>query len=229
MVCISHVEFSNGQIFDLDLLLEAAHEYDALFVVDATQSAGAIPIDVNKSPIDALVAGAYKWLCGPFGAAFMYVAPHLLDQLEPGLVGFRSHKNMWDLDASRIEYPQGAQKFEFSTMAFGCAVGLTQSIDYLNTIGIKNIFQYNRRLSDILVEGLLSRNAVITSPLDKKHSSSIITAHFDGMDTERIINNLKAAQIYVSNRAGSIRFSPHLYNTDIDIETTLAQIKEITK
>ncbi len=229
MVCISHVEFSNGQIFDLDLLLEAAHEYDALFVVDATQSAGAIPIDVNKSPIDALVAGAYKWLCGPFGAAFMYVAPHLLDQLEPGLVGFRSHKNMWDLDASRIEYPQGAQKFEFSTMAFGCAVGLTQSIDYLNTIGIKNIFQYNRRLSDILVEGLRSRNAVITSPLDKKHSSSIITAHFDGMDTERIINNLKAAQIYVSNRAGSIRFSPHLYNTDIDIETTLAQIKEITK
>ncbi|GIT57271.1 MAG: hypothetical protein Ct9H300mP18_07000 [Candidatus Neomarinimicrobiota bacterium] len=58
VVCISHVEFSNGQTFDLVLLSEAAHEYDALFVVDATQSAGAIPIDVNKSPIDALVCGS---------------------------------------------------------------------------------------------------------------------------------------------------------------------------
>ena len=227
VVCISHVEFSNGQTFDLDLLSEAAHEYDALFVVDATQSAGAIPIDVNKSPIDALVAGAYKWLCGPFGAAFMYVAPHLLDKLEPGLVGFRSHKNMWDLDASRIEYPQGAEKFEFSTMAFGCAIGLTQSIDYLNTIGIKNIFQYNKGLSNILLEGLRSRNAVITSPLEKKHSSSIITAHFDGVDTEEIIKNLKISQVFVSNRAGSIRFSPHLYNTDVDIQTTLVELDKI--
>ncbi|GIS71934.1 MAG: hypothetical protein CM1200mP10_15110 [Candidatus Neomarinimicrobiota bacterium] len=43
--------------------------------------------------------------------------PHLSEKLEPGLVGFRSHKNMWELDASRVDYPQGAQKFEFSTMA----------------------------------------------------------------------------------------------------------------
>ena len=103
VVCISHVEYGNGQTFDLQLLAEAAHEHDALLVVDATQSAGAIPIDVQASPVDALISGAYKWLCGPFGAAFMYVAPHLSEKLEPGLVGFRSHKNMWDLDASRID------------------------------------------------------------------------------------------------------------------------------
>ena len=227
VVCISHVEFSNGQIFDLDLLSEAAHEYDALLVVDATQSAGAIPIDVNKSPIDALVAGAYKWLCGPFGAAFMYIAPHLLNQLEPGLVGFRSHANMWNLDASRIEYSKDARKFEFSTMAFGCAIGLARSIDYLNTIGIKNIFQYNKQLSYIFIECLQSRNSVITSPLHKKNNSSIITAYFDGVDTERIIKSLKAAQIFVSNRSGSIRFSPHLYNSDVDIEATLNELDNI--
>ena len=227
VVCGSHVEFSNGQAFDLDLLSQAAHEHDALFVVDATQSAGVIPIDVKKTPIDVLVAGAYKWLCGPFGAAFMYITSELLDKLEPGLVGFRSHENMWDLNASRLEYSKDAKKFEFSTMAFGCAIGLARSIDYLNTIGVKNIFDYNMQLCDILIEGLQSRNAVINSPLDKKNGSSIITAYFDGVDTETIIKSLKAAQIFVSNRAGSIRFSPHLYNNDIDIETTLTELDNI--
>ena len=224
VVCISHVEYGNGQTFDLQLLAEAAQDHDALLVVDATQSAGAIPIDVQACPVDALISGAYKWLCGPFGAAFMYVAPHLSEKLEPGLVGFRSHKNMWDLDASRIDYPQAAKKFEFSTMAFGCAVGLTRAIDFLNEVGVENIFQYNRQLADILITGLRSRDAVITSPLDDEDRSSIVTAYFENIDSKEIIKGLKAAQVFVSSRAGAIRFSPHLYNTAEDMDSALAQI-----
>ena len=224
VVCISHVEYGNGQTFDLQLLAEAAEDHDALLVVDATQSAGAIPIDVQACPVDALISGAYKWLCGPFGAAFMYVAPHLAEKLEPGLVGFRSHKNMWDLDASRIDYPQAAKKFEFSTMAFGCAVGLTRTIDFLNGVGVESIFQYNRQLADILITGLHSRDAVIISPLDDENRSSIVTAYFENIDSKKIITDLKAAQVFVSSRAGAIRFSPHLYNTAEDIESALAEI-----
>ena len=224
VVCISHVEYGNGQTFDLQLLAEAAHEHDALLVVDATQSAGAIPIDVQSCPVDVLISGAYKWLCGPFGAAFMYVAPHLQEKLEPGLVGFRSHKNMWDLDASRIDYPQGTQKFEFSTMAFGCAVGLTRAIDFLNEVGVENIFQYNRQLADKLIRGLCSCDAVITSPLDDKNRSSIVTAYFKNVDSKEIIKKLKTVQVFVSSRASAIRFSPHLYNTTEDIDSVLAEI-----
>ena len=224
VVCISHVEYGNGQTFDLQLLAEVAQEHDALLVVDATQSAGAIPIDVQACPVDALISGAYKWLCGPFGAAFMYVAPHLAEKLEPGLVGFRSHKNMWDLDASRIDYPQAAKKFEFSTMAFGCGVGLTRAIDFLNEVGVENIFQYNRQLADILITGLRSRDAVITSPLGDEDRSSIVTAYFENIDSKEIIKGLKATQVFVSSRAGAIRFSPHLYNTAEDMDSALAEI-----
>ena len=224
VVCISHVEYGNGQTFDLQLLAEAAHEHDALLVVDATQSAGAIPIDVQSCPVDVLISGAYKWLCGPFGAAFMYVAPHLQEKLEPGLVGFRSHKNMWDLDASRIDYPQGTQKFEFSTMAFGCAVGLTRAIDFLNEVGVENIFQYNRQLADKLIRGLRSCDAIIISPLDDKDRSSIVTAYFKNVDSKEIIKKLKTVQVFVSSRASAIRFSPHLYNTTEDIDSVLAEI-----
>ena len=84
IVCISHTEYRNGQTYDLNQLAEIAHQNDAILVVDATQSAGAIPIDVKKNSIDVLVAGAYKWLCGPFGSAFMYIRHNLANQLEPG-------------------------------------------------------------------------------------------------------------------------------------------------
>mgnify|MGYP001406183582 FL=1 len=227
VVCISHVEYGNGQTFDLHLLAEAAHNHGALLVVDATQSAGAIPIDVQACPVDALISGAYKWLCGPFGAAFMYLAPHLQTKLEPGLVGFRSHKNMWDLDASRIDYPQTAQKFEFSTMAFGCAVGLTRAINFLNDVGVENIFQHNRQLADRLIEGLQTRGAVITSPLEDKSRSSIVRAHFENIGSNKIIQSLKRAGVFVSRRGDSIRFSPHLYNSMSDIDKALAEIDNI--
>ena len=227
VVCISHVEYGNGQTFDLHLLAEAAHNHGALLVVDATQSAGAIPIDVQACPVDALISGAYKWLCGPFGAAFMYLAPHLQTKLEPGLVGFRSHKNMWDLDASRIDYPQTAQKFEFSTMAFGCAVGLTRAINFLNDVGVENIFQHNRQLADRLIEGLQTRGAVITSPLEDKSRSSIVRAHFENIGSNKIIQSFKRAGVFVSRRGDSIRFSPHLYNSMSDIDKALAEIDNI--
>ena len=227
VVCISHVEYGNGQTFDLHLLAEAAHEHGALLVVDATQSAGAIPIDVQACPIDALISGAYKWLCGPFGAAFMYLAPHLQRKLEPGLVGFRSHKNMWDLDASRIDYPQAAKKFEFSTMAFGCAVGLTRAINFLNDVGVENIYQYNRQLADHLIEGLQTRGAVIISPLEDKSRSSIVSAHFENIGSNKIIQSLRGAGVFVSRRGDSIRFSPHLYNSISDIDKALTEIDNI--
>ena len=109
VVCISHVEYGAGQRFDLASLAAAAHEHGALLLVDATQSAGAIPIDARADALDAVVSAGYKWLCGPFGAGVMYLAPHLQAGLEPGLVGFRSHEDMWDLRADRLDYPPTAR------------------------------------------------------------------------------------------------------------------------
>lgn len=227
VVCISHVEYRSGQRFDLAKLGEATHEHGALFVVDATQSAGAIPIDASGCAIDALVCGAYKWLCGPFGAAVMYLAPHIQTKLEPGLVGFRSHKDIWDLQAERIEYPKTAKRFEFSTMAFGCALGLARSIEYLLNVDIERIFKYNRYLADILIEGLQEHNVEITSPHNNAERTSIVTARFHGQDSAEISRKLKEARVIVSSRHDIIRFSPHLYNTRKDIVRALECIDQI--
>ena len=225
VVCISHTEFSNGHTYDLEVLSELTHKKGAIFVVDATQSAGAIPIDVKKNKIDVLVAGSYKWLCGPFGSAFMYIRHNLAKRLSPGLVGFRSHKNMWDLDAARLRYNDNTSKFEFSTLAFGCILGLTESLNYLNNIGIEKIYKYNVFLTDCLIEGLKKADAKIISSDEGKYRSPIITAKFKNKDSESMINDLRYAKIFVSQRKEWVRFSPHFYNTLEDIDFVISEIR----
>ena len=226
VVCISHTEFSNGYTYDLEKLSELAHKKGAILVVDATQSAGTIPIDVKKSRIDVLVAGSYKWLCGPFGSAFMYIRHNLAKRLNPGLVGFRSHKNMWDLDAARLRYNDNTSKFEFSTLAFGCILGLAESLHYLNGIGIENIYRYNFFLTDCLIDGLKKADAQIISSDRSKYRSPIITAKFKNKDSESMINDLRYAKIFVSQRKEWVRFSPHFYNTLDDIEFVISEIRK---
>ncbi len=226
VVCVSHVEYSGGQRYDLKELADVAHDHNALLVVDATQSAGAVPIDAPACGVDALVTGGYKWLCGPFGAAVMYLAPHLQDQLDPGLVGFRSHKDMWDLQADRVEFPATAQRFEYSTMAFGCAIGLAHSIEYIVDIGVARIFSYNKYLANLLIEGLQERKVEIISPRNEAEQTSIVAARFPGKDPSELARKLKAAKVMVSARKDFVRFSPHLYNQRADIEQALDRIDE---
>ena len=226
VVCISHTEYSNGHTYDLNVLSEEARKKGAILVVDATQSVGAIPINVEQNGVDVLVAGSYKWLCGPFGSAFMYIRHNLAKRLEPGLVGFRSHKDMWDLDATRLRYREDASKFEFSTLAFGCILGLTESLKYLNRIGIDNIYKYNMFLTDHLIEGLKKLDAKIISTDQCIYRSPIITAKFKNKDSKSIINNLRCADIFISQRKEWVRFSPHFYNTLEDIDFLVSEIRK---
>lgn len=229
VVCISHVEYGGGQLYDLAHLADKAHAHGALLVVDATQSAGAVPIDVKSSGVDALVTSAYKWLCGPFGVAVLYLTPDLQNKLDPGLVGWRSHKDMWDFQSDRLEYPSTAKRFEFSTMAYGSAIGLARAIEYLLEVGVEKIFEHNKRLSNLLIQGLEERNAEILSPKNDEERSSIVTVRFPAKNSSEIANHLNAAKVMVSARKDFIRFSPHLYNEAADIQKALEEIDRILR
>ena len=221
VVAISHVEYRTGYRYDLGHLAAAAHAHGALLIVDASQSAGAIPIDAPASKVDALIAGSYKWLCGPFGAAVMYLDPRHQATIEPGLVGFRSHHEMWDLEAGRVEFANDASRFEFSTMAYGCAVGLTAAIEYLLGMGVDRIFDWNKGLADLLITELDRLGADIVSPRSGSERTSIVAAHFPGANVDSLVQALDDAGVFASARMGALRFSPHLYNGSDDITRAL--------
>ena len=227
VVCISHVEFRTGQRYALKKFADAAHAVNALLIVDATQSAGMLPIDARASSVDALISAAYKWLCGPFGVAVMYITPDLQKKLYPGLLGWRSHKDIWDLRANRLSLPNTAKRFEFSTMAYGSALGLAQSIDYLLQVGIENIFAYTTDLADMLIKGLSERGVEIMSPESDDERTAIVTARFPGKDSAEVTGYLNANHVVVSQRGAYVRFSPHLYNQAADIAKALEVIDQI--
>jgi selenocysteine lyase/cysteine desulfurase len=106
-------------------------------------------------------------------------------------------------------------------MAYGCAPGLASSIDYLLRLDVRRIFSRNKRLADLLIEGLRERNAAILSPTDDGARSSIVTIRFADMDVRMLAERLAEAGIVVSARRGVLRFSPHLYNDAEDIQQAL--------
>jgi cysteine desulfurase/selenocysteine lyase len=228
-VCVSHVQYSTGQTLDLGTLAKAAHEHNALLIVDATQSAGAIPIDVVADDVDMLVTSGYKWLCGPFGAAMLFVRRSLHDSIEPGLVGWRSTSEVFDFQADEIAWAPSASRFEFGTMAYGCAIGLARATEHLLEIGIDTIHRYNLELATQLASELDDLGADFVTPSPNELKSSIVTVRFPGQDQARVAQRLNAEGVVVSPRIGAVRFAPHLYNTVSDIDRALETLRGILR
>ena len=226
VVVLSHVEYGTGQTYDLARLADAAHAHGALVVVDATQSAGQVPIDVSATGVDAVACSTYKWLCGPFGSGLMYVAP-TLQALEPGIVGWRSHEDMWDFQATRLVLPDSAKRYEFGTMAYGTSLGAALALGYLLEVGIEAIYQHNRQISARLRAGLSEAGAEILSPESEAERCAIVAARFPAHDSAEVAKRLKAANVVVSRRQDFLRFSPHLYNGSEDVDQALQVIGEL--
>jgi len=122
------------------------------------------------------------------------------------------------LQADRLEYRPDARRFEFSTMAYGCAIGLAKSIGYLREIGVARVYEHNLRLADELLESLRRVDAQIVSPTSSKSRTSIVGFRLPGWRPENVVARLGEQGIVVSRRRDLVRVSPHLYNTSQDIE-----------
>jgi cysteine desulfurase/selenocysteine lyase len=219
VVSISLVEYSNGQRYSLPRLREATRRVGAFLAVDASQAVGAVPLDIEA--IDALVTTSYKWLCGPFGVGLLYLAPEWQTALEPGLVGWRTNAEIYDLRADRWVLHPDARRFEFSTMAYGCAIGLTRSIAYLRGLGVDRIHRHGIALAARLRDGLVAAGASVLGPADRPPATPIVSARFPGRTPKDVVAALRRRGVIVSPRRDVVRFSPHLYNTEADITRTL--------
>ena len=228
VVTLSHVEYACGQRYNLESFAKAAHDVGALFIVDATQSMGMVPINAQNTGADAIVASGYKWLRGTYGAAVGYIAPSI-QSLSPGIIGFRSHKDIWNMKAERLELPEDASRFEFTTIHFGAALGLAASIDEITNLGIQKVWERDLELTDILIEGVLEKGLEIASPTNDEERSSIVSIKMPaGFDTGEVVRKLQDNYgILVTNRSGFLRVSPHIDNNKKEIDFFLTSLFEI--
>ena len=224
VICISHVQYLTGHLLNLDDLVTLAHDHGALLIIDATQSAGQVPIDVAATGVDALITGSYKWLCSTFGAAACYLSPALLQEFRPPLVGWRSTEHPYALDARWLPLAATARRMEYSTMSYASAIAFGRAIRYVASLALDEVAAHNGQLAGQLIDGLTERGAELLTPRDPGRRAGTVTARFPGRDGEAIAGELTRRGVIVSPRVGSTRFSMHFYNNSDDVDRALAAL-----
>lgn len=229
VVTVSHVEYSNGQRYDLGRISDAAHSVGALLVVDATQSMGMVPIDAYSTKADVIVSSGYKWLRGTYGAAVGYISPSVVSSLNPGLMGFRSNSDIWDLRADRLVLPDDASRFEYTTIHFGAVHGLAAAIDELVQIGMDEVWRHDLELADSLVRSVQDIGVEIVSPMSEEERSAIVSLRLpSGISSVEVTNRLQSDySILVTSRSGLLRVSPHIDNNLEEIDSLVSALGEI--
>ena len=218
VVTLSTVHWTDGTPFDVDRIGRRAREVGALFIVDGTQSIGAVPFDFAQVRPDLLVCAGYKWLFGPYQYCFAVVGDRLLDA-EPFEHNWITRKNSQDFSALvnyQSEFQPGAQRFDAGERSnFILVPMLLEALKQLDRWGIANIRAYCARLSSGLAETLAD------SPytLGAERSAHLFGVRLpDAGRIPAILTELRRRRVYVSQRGSSIRVSPHVYNRPEDIQ-----------
>ncbi|MEM3622667.1 MAG: aminotransferase class V-fold PLP-dependent enzyme [Candidatus Bathyarchaeia archaeon] len=228
-VAVSHVEYVNGFRNDLRALSEIAHKHGAYLIVDAIQSAGAIPIDVKKDDVDFLATACYKWLLSPPGAGYFYVKEELIEKFEPPFAGWASVKpevfetiDFWDIWSLRLS--ETASRFEVGSPSFISLVGAAEALKMLLNFGIKNIEERILKLTGHVIKAIKSLGLEIFTPEERQHRSGIVL--FRIHKPQELVAQLRQKGIVVSARAHGIRVSPHFYNTEDEIDRLIEEVKK---
>lgn len=219
MLSISFVEFLNGFKNRLGEIGDLCQRNNILFSVDGIQGVGAMPISVRDSKISFLSNGGHKWLMGPQGCGFMYIAPDLFKRLRPAFVGWLSVKDSWNFFDYRLDLLDNAGRFEIATANVLGIAGLHASTQLLIDAGVQAISEHLLKLGDLLIKGLSEIGWRYIGADRIENRSGIYT--FSAQDPEGLFNYLKDQRIHLSLRENLLRFSPHFYNTTEEIEQVI--------
>jgi selenocysteine lyase/cysteine desulfurase len=227
LVAVSWVTYADGYRHDLAGLAAVAHEAGALLCVDAIQGLGVLPIDVRALRIDALYAGAGKWMLGLHGAAFLYVSPKLNERLDVAMPGWRSLEDMWDFHDYEQPFAREALRLEAGTPNLLGTLSLVCAIELFERSGPQKIAEHVLSLTDRLSERLEELGAELRTQRGRGCSSGIVTFCMPGIDSIELGRALEREGIVTTYRTGGIRVSPHGYNTVDEIDAALDAIARL--
>ncbi|MFQ5592325.1 MAG: aminotransferase class V-fold PLP-dependent enzyme [Phycisphaerae bacterium] len=219
VLSISSVQYASGFRTDLATLGEYCQSKGILLCVDAIQSLGAFPIDVQAMNIDFLASDGHKWLCAPEGTGIFYVRKELQGHLQPSTIGWLSMKNPFAFGKYQFEFHPSAQRYEAGSYNMPGIYGLGGALELAREIGIEKIAERLLFLTDRLTDGLRSKGYRVVSSRSPAEASGIVAFVSEAHDHERIQAHLEAERrIVISVRAGRLRASPYVYNTEGEID-----------
>lgn len=228
VVALPHCRWTDGALVDLERVGARCRAVGAALVVDATQSLGALPFDVRKVQPDFLIGAAYKWLLGPYSIGFLYAAPtwHEGEPLEHGWITRAGSENFAGLTRYRDDFQPGARRFDvgersnFALVPMASAA-LRQILDW----GVEAIAEtLTRRTGEIAQRAAALGLSAL--PLGERAGHYLGLQFADGVPAG-LPDALAREHVYVSVRGSSVRVTPHLYNSDADVERLFEALSRV--
>ncbi|TAJ38526.1 MAG: aminotransferase class V-fold PLP-dependent enzyme [Reyranella sp.] len=230
LVSISSVHWSDGGALDMPRVAAAAKAKGAALLIDATHDAGVRRIDVKTLDPDFLIFPTYKWVLGPYGRAFMYVAKRHqngvpLEQTAPARKGVAAEQKVYFRDLS---YADGARRYDmgerdhFITLEMA-AVGMEMMAGWGNGPIVERLGM----LTDRLAEGLGNSGVRV---LDRKlRAPHLLCLHFPKGMADDLPQRLAAENVHAAPRLGRLRISPHVYNDEEDVDRFVETFKRVAR
>jgi len=222
IISASFVRFDNGARLDSARLGEACRKAGVALLLDITQCAGSMPMDIRELGATMAVCSGYKWLLGPYGTGFFWIANEWIERLPLGAVYFMALEGARDFHAMPSEKFQpmpGARRWDSpETANFTNLAAFESSLDLILRIGLDSVARYVDGLVGELIERLPRNRCVLASPAERlKRGPYVCVSALKREETMALYQKVRAAQIHVSLRDNALRISPYLYNTSAEI------------
>ena len=223
---VCHVSAFEGFRHNLPDLADLAHAHGAVLLVDGTQAAGAMDIDLHASGVDFYATAALKWLLGTAGVGFLYVSKRNLDR-KPSRAGYTSAGGF---DINRFSFVPTAKRYE---LGFPSLMGLAYAkpgLEILSETGLDQIERHVRDLAGYCIAGMKERGLNVVTPEEPAHRHGIIAAYFpealelwltlriQGIDTGAVPLQTSTSARY---HGDLFRVDPHFYNNREDVDRFL--------
>jgi selenocysteine lyase/cysteine desulfurase len=230
LASISSVHWSDGGLIDIEKVGAALRQRGASFLIDATHSAGVLTMDVRRLDPDFVIFPTYKWLLGPYGRAFLYIAKRHqrgipLEQTSFGRRDVRAENAVYFADLS---YLPDARRFDMGERDHFISMEMASiGMEMMAEWGASAVVQRLLMLTERIAEGL--RGTGVSAPERRFRAPHILSLSFknpgfqDGMPAG-LIEGLASEGIYVAARLGRMRISPHVFNDEADADRFVAAL-----
>lgn len=228
LVPISHVLFRSACINDAAAIVEKAHRVGAHVVLDAFQSLGTVPLDVQRLNVDFACGGVLKWLCGGPGTAYLYVRPDLAQKLEPTFTGWFAHQNPFGFEVGPTRYTASAYRFMNGTTPIPALEAALPGLHIVAAAGVDRIRAKSMRQTARLIELADRFGWTVNTPRNPDLRGG--TVSIDMPHSQHVCAELLKRDVLVDWRPkAGVRLSPHFYTTDAEIDTAMAAAEDILR
>jgi selenocysteine lyase/cysteine desulfurase len=239
LIAITHIPSTAGGMIPIVEIGKVASKHNILYLVDACQSVGQLPVDVKEINCDMLAVTGRKYLRAPRGTGFLYVRKEIQDKLKPI---FMDGSTVQWVTEDDFQVKDDAKRFELYEKNRALTLGLGKAVEYALNIGLDRMWQRIQQLGDLLRQKLGDIDGVRVHDIgDQK--CGIVTFSVDGMESRSVKSTLaekninvsvgiaKSTLIYMNKNhlASVIRASVHYYNTETEIEMLCNALASITK